>query len=283
MLHAERYWRLSPNVMNNEQSVDSWKEAIREGYAIMGDREGKEVWDLRFRDQVQKGDIILIARRRQDGDDADLVGFGIVASECLERLFPQTSMAAYYRNLMPFKPWTVPQSVKLPVWPRGHALQQLDPESSGHKALCEWMKKQLDGETARATPAKGSKYGCGGESPEHRKLKGWCAQNPQYLGLSNVIYIPGEMEYPPCGENTSDLADVFFTMPGGRFAVVEVETDDPKPGAYQALKYKTLLCAYHGYPISSDKVQAILVAWKVPEAVRAFCQKYGIEHFEKRL
>ena len=42
MTPKQRYWRLSPNVMNDhrEQEVDAWKEAICEGYAVMGDREG---------------------------------------------------------------------------------------------------------------------------------------------------------------------------------------------------------------------------------------------------
>lgn len=133
-----------------------------------------------------------------------------------------------------------------------------------------------------AVSARRKKYRGGAEGPDHRLLKEWCAHNPQQLGLSDVTSIPGRMEHPAC-DCLQDRADVIFDMPGGRYAVIEVETNDPQPGAYQALKYKTLLCAQQGYPVDSDKVEAILVAWEVPADVRTFCEKYGVTCFAKRL
>jgi len=122
------------------------------------------------------------------------------------------------------------------------------------------------------------KYGIGGEGDLHKSLKEWCANNPQELGLTDVLRIPGEMEHPfRCG----DVADVVFQMSGGRYAVLEVETTDAETGAYQVLKYRTLLCAEKLLPIDSDQVTAILVAWQVPPSVRAFCDRYMIRHFEK--
>jgi len=145
------------------------------------------------------------------------------------------------------------------------------------------MQGQLENVKTGPAARQRKKYGYGGEGTEHRQLKEWCANNPQGLGIQGVISIPGRTEYPPCGDNTSDSVDVVFEMPGGRYAVIEVETSNPQPGAYQALKYKTLLCADRGYPIDSDKVQAILVAWQIPQEVRSFCSTYGIDCHEKRV
>lgn len=123
------------------------------------------------------------------------------------------------------------------------------------------------------------KYGRGGESPAHRKLKDWCAEHPRELGLNDVITIPGIKERSfICG----DTVDVMFEMNNNKYAVLEVETDTPMPGAHQALKYKTLLCAEKGIPITSADVTALLVAWSIPPEVRSFCNSYGINCIEKR-
>ncbi len=39
------------------------------------------------------------------------------------------------------------------------------------------------------------KYEPGGEGPEHRAPKEWCAQNPQALGLNNVVSSATKQEY----------------------------------------------------------------------------------------
>jgi len=119
----------------------------------------------------------------------------------------------------------------------------------------------------------------GPEGAEHKLLKEWCANNPQELGLKDVREIPGQMEYPFI---SGDAADIVFELADDRYAVLEIETTDPEPGAYQALKYKTLLCAERGLPIESDRVQAVLVAWQVPSSVRDFCRRYGIQYLERR-
>jgi hypothetical protein len=117
------------------------------------------------------------------------------------------------------------------------------------------------------------KYGPKGEGAQHRALKEWCAQNPQALGLGEVVD-PGKTEYE--FGKTGDRADVVFELPDGGWAVVEVETDFAEPGAHQALKYKVLMCAQDGLPITSDKVQGWLVAHQVPPTVRTFCKAYDL-------
>jgi len=122
------------------------------------------------------------------------------------------------------------------------------------------------------------KYGSGGEGTEHKKLKEWIAQNPKELGLTNVKNT--EIEYMFA---SGDASDVVFELDDDKYAVVEIETIDPLPGCYQALKYKVLKCAEIGQDIKSSNVEAILVAWSIPEEIKQFCTKYGIRFLEKKL
>jgi len=82
---------------------------------------------------------------------------------------------------------------------------------------------------------------------------------------------------------SGDAADVVFELDGDKYAVVEIETIDPLPGCYQTLKYKVLKCAELGQDIKSSNVEAILVAWSIPEEIKRFCTKYGIRFVEKKL
>lgn len=123
------------------------------------------------------------------------------------------------------------------------------------------------------------KYGLCGEGPEHKKLKDWIADNPAFLGLTGVQKIEKEQHVFPSG----DLPDIVFHCKNGHYAVVEIETVDPLPGAYQALKYRTLLCAEKGLELNSAKVKTYLVAWTIPNYVKDLCNKYNINIKEKRL
>lgn len=147
--------------------------------------------------------------------------------------------------------------------------------------VVSYISKRQEQEHARQIDARQiRKYGVGGEGIPHRLLKEWCASNPQELGLQDVIRVPAEKE---CQFICGDRADVVFEMPGNQYVVLEVETTNAEPGAYQALKYKTLLCAEQGLPIDSAQVSALLVAWQVPPSVRSFCDKYKIKYLEKVL
>lgn len=122
------------------------------------------------------------------------------------------------------------------------------------------------------------KYGSGGEGEGHRKLKEWIAENPTELGLANIKEIIKEY-----GFVSGDAADIVFELDGNKWVIVEVETLDPNPGGYQALKYRVLKCAELGLDITSPNVEGVLVAWSIPEEVKIFCNKYGIRFFEKKL
>lgn len=123
------------------------------------------------------------------------------------------------------------------------------------------------------------KYGSCGEGAEHRKLKEWIVSHPNILGISNVTKVEVEQHRFPSG----DLPDIVFTFKKDMYAVVEIETFETMPGAYQALKYKALMCAELGLPITSDKVKAFLVAWDIPEDTRKFCARYNIETIAKKV
>ncbi len=119
------------------------------------------------------------------------------------------------------------------------------------------------------------KYGVGGEGANHKKLKEWVANNPQAIGLNNVKN--HELEYVFL---SGDTVDIIFKLDNGFDAVVEIETTIPLPGCYQAVKYRALRCAERSISLQSEKVKAILVAWEIPQDVRAFCAQYNILWYE---
>jgi hypothetical protein len=111
----------------------------------------------------------------------------------------------------------------------------------------------------------------GGEGKAHRDLKEWIAKHPGAVQLSDVA--KDEMEHLFL---SGDKADIVFTHTSGVSTVVEIETTASDPGGHQAIKYRALLCAEKGLPLGAKNVTAMLVAWSIPEAVRSFCEKYGI-------
>ena len=123
------------------------------------------------------------------------------------------------------------------------------------------------------------KYGGHGEGEAHRALKEWVAANPEFLDLRNVSKVEMESHVFPCG----DQPDIVFHLDDGRIAVVEVETAFPMPGAYQAIKYRSLACAETGRRLDSPDVMACLVAWDIPADVRAFCGRYDIRVKTRKL
>jgi hypothetical protein len=121
------------------------------------------------------------------------------------------------------------------------------------------------------------KYGIGGEGKEHRRLKEWIARHPTEIGLTSIKDVEKEYNFI-----SGDIADIVFKLDNGAYVVVEIETIDPYPGCYQVLKYKILKCAEIGVDIKSTSVEAVLVAWSLPEDVKSFCNKYGIRCVEKK-
>lgn len=117
------------------------------------------------------------------------------------------------------------------------------------------------------------KYGPWGEGQEHRKLKEWIRKNPTSIHIDSDAQGVAEYEFP-----SRDAVDILFTLSNGNFVVVEVETCNAKPGAYQALKYRTLKCAECGIDLSSPMVQPVLAAYEIPEDVEQLCSRYGVRY-----
>lgn len=128
----------------------------------------------------------------------------------------------------------------------------------------------------RRTEELAKKYGPGGEGTAHRKLKNWVFNHPEMIDLDDVVGRHQEYKF-----RSGDRADILFDLSGSRHAVVEIETDNPDPGVFQALKYKVLKCAQLGIDLESRRVEPILVAWRKPENMRV-CQKYGIRFVRRR-
>lgn len=150
-----RYWIISPNVKNDEKTIEAWKKQIlRTSKAIMGwapdDYDHGHQWGPKFAGKtnrsIQHGDIVLIARRYQS--NLDMVAFGLVKGACRKAYFRQFDEYAYQRRLEPFKPWSrVPQGIQrigfLP--PINRAGMQLHPEKNqAHRKICKWIEEQLD-------------------------------------------------------------------------------------------------------------------------------------------
>lgn len=122
------------------------------------------------------------------------------------------------------------------------------------------------------------KYGPGGEGSDHRKLKEWVSQHPEAVGVEGP---PGKMEEQFA---SGDRADIVFEDGRGGWAVVEIEThaSGTWQGAFQAIKYRTLLRAEKGLPLDDERVRGILAAWVIPREVRELCAKYAITCCECR-
>lgn len=122
------------------------------------------------------------------------------------------------------------------------------------------------------------KYGSGGEGKEHRELKEWIAQNPSFLGLADVIKTEVEEHRFP----SNDLPDIVFQLKSG-WAAVEIETTNPLPGAYQAVKYRALLRVEQGLDLEDPSVTCFLVAYEIPTLVGDFCKRYKVGTKAKKI
>jgi hypothetical protein len=121
------------------------------------------------------------------------------------------------------------------------------------------------------------KYGKGGESEAHIKLKEYIAKNPQCLGLPRDAKATKEHLFL-----SGDLVDILFEYNQVN-AVVEIELDLVIPGVHQAIKYRALRCSQMGIPIGDSSVKAYVVAWSFSNDAESLCRKYDISMYRKKL
>ena len=114
--------------------------------------------------------------------------------------------------------------------------------------------------------------GGGGEGQEHYELKTYLANNPSLFGEGLELVA---IEYT---FQSNDRVDILLKDTAGIPVTIEVETDQPASGIWQAVKYKHLAAVEYGIPC--EKVRSILAAPKIPDAVRQECKRLGIEPIE---
>ena len=126
--------------------------------------------------------------------------------------------------------------------------------------------------------SRAASFGGGGESPEHRTLKLFVAQNPEFVGLPASVG-PGKTEEPL---QSGDVLDVFFRH-GQDSIAVEVKSAlsseaDIVRGVFQCVKYRAVLEAQQaaeGLPQSARAILALEA--KLPSKFQALKNILGIE------
>ena len=169
LISGRSYWVVSPNVRNNEDTVDAWRRvSVRYKVAVMGwypDDYGHGQIGPAFAGKtkggIKPGDVILIARRHRH--QPEIVGFGIVRGESLQRLGGLNAPESFgsLRRLRPFVPWTGPPPGDVPLIEavrHTRALARLDPvNNEAHLKICEWMNQRLQmtssAESGKSAPA----------------------------------------------------------------------------------------------------------------------------------
>jgi hypothetical protein len=154
-ISTRSYWVVSPNVRNNEETVDSWRRvSVRSKVAVMGwypheIGHGKigPTFAGKTEQGIKPGHVIMIARRHHH--KPEIVGFGIVRGECMKRIAGLKAPETFgcLRRLRPFVPWSGPPPVEVPFLEalrHTRALARLDPtENKAHLKVCEWINQEF--------------------------------------------------------------------------------------------------------------------------------------------
>jgi hypothetical protein len=124
------------------------------------------------------------------------------------------------------------------------------------------------------------KYGSGGESEEHRRLKEFVAKNPETLAkvLPGLVLV--EMEHLFL---SGDRVDILFEAPGNVPVAVEIEPSfgDLDVGAMQASKYRHL-AAMEWHLDSCGEAIGVLVAPNIPLLDSERFERLGVRSVEVR-
>ena len=116
------------------------------------------------------------------------------------------------------------------------------------------------------------------ESEAHKTLKEYIANNPEIIGLPKDCKATLEYSF-----KSPDRADIVFTLASSKRVAVEIELKGAQNtliGAWQAVKYRTLLCLEAEKPILSPDYESILVANEIPNSTRIWCECYGVKWVE---
>jgi hypothetical protein len=145
-----RYWVVSHNVNNDLGTLDDWKKAIVKYQAAFLGYDSDHQKGVRFRDEIEIGDIVLIARG--SNPNKELLACGQVASEAKTDLVIPHLEYGMYRNLSPFVELKADPGVyrldftkgAYGIAPQIPALYELKPErSEGDKSICNFLNRQI--------------------------------------------------------------------------------------------------------------------------------------------
>ncbi|MFE8599806.1 hypothetical protein [Archangium violaceum] len=260
---------------------------------------------------VERGDLALLTTRRPDSDESSRLIIGVMRIQGLEEHGDSYWLMGDPRNSL-----RVPEDALLPYWRfrKGiqiwgtHLYRYVEDEevTTYLSELLPMLKRPADRSVAERLLGLAKeagrlqlpppveieledpdepqvageltrKYGSGGESEAHRKLKRFIFENPQHLGLE-VARKWEEFRF-----ESGDRVDLMFETTSGDIVPVEIELegeDNTRVGAFQAIKYRALAAATNRLPLESPSARGVLVAHRVPESVKRFCHAYGIEVFE---
>jgi uncharacterized protein len=154
-ISTRSYWVVSPNVRDDEETVNEWRNAsVSKHAAFMGygpdyydhDRIGPK-FAGEAKPGIMPGDVVLIARRHDGGPQ--VVGFGVVHGTFQTKLkgFKPPQEFGSLRRLSPFIAQSrAPSGIPLKgVLGHTKALVQLHPDwKDAHLKVCEWINQQLD-------------------------------------------------------------------------------------------------------------------------------------------
>jgi hypothetical protein len=236
-----------------------------------------------FCDKMEHGDIVLII----DGHSA-LMGVGRVKEGKVEfKNIPKSKKypEGFFDHIRCVE-WLIRYNYneKIPFDAPGfyNTIRYVDRRSFNWDVL---IKRDIDIKTSASSSIKKTekerkrrknrKYGVGGEGKEHKKLKELISSNPKRIGIKNETDTHIEYDF----EFTGDRADIVFDLPSNRYATIEIETYDPFPGVFQALKYKVLLEAELDWNNKNPQgVDTYLVAYTpLNTEEEEMCKKLGVK------
>ncbi len=227
---------------------------------------------INFTKKISNNDLILLY-------NSGNVFTGIAKKRADGKIHYETKNEPVHRIDVDWLFQAKPKKAKFSWYDTVHKIDERDLPRITDKAFKSFLENKINEKerlpkesNTRTKEAVTRKYGGGGEGKEHKELKNWVAKNPNFLGLDKVKKTQKEEHVFPSG----DLPDIVFICDNNKFAIVEIETINPLPGAYQSIKYRSLLCAELGLPLDSINVESFLVTKENSQDVEEFCVKYKI-------
>lgn len=120
-----------------------------------------------------------------------------------------------------------------------------------------------------------------GESTHHLKLKKLIADNPELIGLTNILNTYTEYSYP-----SGDRVDIAFEFINGNWSVIEIELSglyETIAGLFQTIKYKALQTALLKSKRIKGEVSGYLVANYIPKETKELAKILNVYVFEIQL